>query len=56
MTDLEEQGLTEGQGRALSKHRTGTAYRGYAKETEKRVLEETKRRMVISEARKTHQN
>lgn len=52
MTELEEQGLTEGQGRALSKHRTGTAYRGYAKETEKRVLEATKKRMGISESPK----
>lgn len=50
MTELEERGLTEGQGRALSKHRTGTAYRGYAKETELRVLEATKKRMGISES------
>lgn len=49
MTELEEMGLTEGQGRALSKHRTGAAYRGYAKDTEKRVLEATKKRMGISE-------
>jgi len=49
MTELEEMGLTEGQGRALSKHRTGAAYRGYAKETEKRVLEATKKRFGISE-------
>lgn len=49
MTELEERGLTEGQGRALSKHRTSAAYRGYAKETEKRVLEATKRRFGISE-------
>lgn len=45
MTELEEKGLTEGQGRVLSKHRTATAYRGYAKETELRVLEATKKRM-----------
>jgi hypothetical protein len=38
MTELEEEGLTGGQGPALSKHRTGTAYRGHAKDTEKRVL------------------
>ncbi|SMF65405.1 hypothetical protein SAMN02982989_3355 [Xaviernesmea oryzae] len=49
MTELEEMGLTEGQGRVLSKHRTSAAYRGYAKETEKRVLEATKRRFGISE-------
>jgi hypothetical protein len=47
MTELEENGLTEGQGRALSKHRTSGAYRGYAKDTEKRVLEATKRRFGI---------
>ncbi|AUX76363.1 hypothetical protein [Sinorhizobium fredii] len=45
MTELEEMGLTEGQGRVLSKHKTAKAYRGYAKETEKRVLEATKKRM-----------
>ena len=49
LTELEEQGLTEGQGRVLSKHKTATAYRGYAKETEKRVLEATKRRFGHSE-------
>ncbi|OLP44608.1 hypothetical protein BJF95_08880 [Rhizobium oryziradicis] len=49
MTELEERGLTEGQGRSLSKHKTSTAYRGYAKETEKRVLEATKQRFGISE-------
>ena len=32
LTELEEAGLTEGQGMALSKHRTSTAYRGYAKD------------------------
>lgn len=46
MTEIEEMGLTEGQGRALSKHKTGTAYRVYAKETERRVLEATKKRMA----------
>jgi len=50
MTELEESGLTEGQGRALSKHRTSGAYRGYAKDTEKRVLEATKRRFGIEDA------
>lgn len=49
MTELEENGLTEGQGRALSKHRTSGAYRGYAKDTEKRVLEATKRRFGITD-------
>ncbi len=46
MTELEEMGLTEGQGRVLSKHKTSSAYRGYAKETEKRVLEATKQRRL----------
>lgn len=50
MTELEEMGLTEGQGRVLSKHKTGTAYRGYAKETDKRTLEATKKRRGHSEA------
>lgn len=50
MTELEERGLTEGQGRVLSKHKTASAYRGYAKETDKRVLEATKKRMGHSEA------
>ncbi|NTF54844.1 hypothetical protein G6L12_08055 [Agrobacterium rhizogenes] len=45
MTELEEEELTEGQGRALSKHKTAQSYRGYAKETEKRVLKATKKRM-----------
>lgn len=49
MTELEEKGLTEGQGRVLSKHKTASAYRGYAKETEKRVLEATKKRFGRSE-------
>lgn len=49
MTELEERGLTEGQGRVLSKHKTASAYRGYAKETEKRVLEATKKRFGRSE-------
>ncbi len=50
MTELEEAGLTEGEGRALSKHKTGTAYRGYAKETEQRILNATKKRFGHSEA------
>ncbi|MHC2297899.1 hypothetical protein [Rhizobium mongolense] len=49
MTELQESGLTEGQGRALSKHKTAAAYRGYAKETEKRVVEATKKRFGHSE-------
>ncbi|MDR9809567.1 hypothetical protein [Rhizobium hidalgonense] len=57
MTELEESGLTEGQGRVLSKHKTAAAYRGYAKETEKRVLEATKKRFGHSEpAEKLNKN
>jgi hypothetical protein len=33
MTELEEAELTDGQGRALSGHRTQRAYQGYAKRT-----------------------
>lgn len=44
MTELEEAGLTEGQGMALSGHRSRQAYRGYAKATEKRALEATRKR------------
>lgn len=49
LTELEEAGLTEGQGRVLSKHKTASAYRGYAKETEKRMLEATLKRFGHSE-------
>jgi hypothetical protein len=49
MTELEEAGLTEGQGKALSTHRSN-AYRTYAKETELRVLNATLRRFGRSEA------
>lgn len=41
MTELEEAGLTDGQGRALSTHRS-RAYEGYAKRTAKRMLNATK--------------
>lgn len=51
MTELEEAGLTEGEGRVLSKHKTAAAYRGYAKETEKRVLNATLKRFGHSESR-----
>jgi hypothetical protein len=44
MTELEEAELTEGQGRALSGHRTAQAYRGYAKETMQRALAATRKR------------
>jgi hypothetical protein len=44
MTELEEAALTEGQGRALSRHKTAQAYRGYAKETFDRALSATRKR------------
>ncbi len=44
MTELEEAGLTEGQGMALSGHRSRRAYQGYAKATEKRALKATRAR------------
>jgi hypothetical protein len=44
MTELEEAELTEGQGRALSGHKTAQAYRGYAKETFERALGATRKR------------
>jgi hypothetical protein len=44
MTELEEAELTEGQGRALSGHKTVQAYRGYAKETFDRALSATRKR------------
>jgi hypothetical protein len=44
MTELEEAELTEGQGRALSAHRTSQSYAGYAKRTEARMLAATRKR------------
>jgi hypothetical protein len=44
MTELEEAGLTDGQGRALSGHRSRRAYEGYAKDTAKRALTATRKR------------
>jgi hypothetical protein len=44
MTELEEAGLTDGQGRALSGHRTQRAYEGYAKRSLERALPATKKR------------
>lgn len=44
MTELEEAGLTDGQGRALSGHRTRRAYEGYAKDTGERALAATRKR------------
>ncbi|WP_035642068.1 hypothetical protein [Bradyrhizobium sp. ORS 375] len=44
MTELEEAELTEGQGRALSAHRTRESYSGYAKRTAPRILAATRKR------------
>src|SRR5262249_21917827 len=44
MTELEVAELTEGQGRALSAHRTQQSYVGYAKRTESRMLSATRKR------------
>ena len=47
MTELEEAELTDGQGRALSAHRTQQSYAGYAKRTAKRMLAATRKPMRI---------
>jgi hypothetical protein len=44
MTDLEEAELTDGQGRALSTHKTQQSYEGYAKRTAARMLSATRKR------------
>lgn len=44
MTELEEAELTEGQGRALSAHRTQESCHGYAKRTLRRALAATRKR------------
>jgi hypothetical protein len=44
MTELESAELTDGQGRALSGHRTQRAYQGYAKRTLARALPATRKR------------
>jgi hypothetical protein len=44
MTELEEAELTDGQGRALSAHKSQQAYAGYAKRTIKRALAATRKR------------
>jgi hypothetical protein len=43
MTELEEAGLTDGQGRALSAHKSQQAYEGYAKRTMERALSATRK-------------
>lgn len=44
MTELEEAELTDGQGRALSAHKSQRSYQGYAKRTKQRALIATKKR------------
>ncbi|WP_342727321.1 hypothetical protein AAFG07_11235 [Bradyrhizobium sp. B097] len=59
MTELEEAELTEGQGRALSAHRTRESYAGYAKRTEARMLSATRKRhahMLANQAETDVQN
>jgi hypothetical protein len=56
MTELEEAALTEGQGRALSGHKTAQAYRGYAKETFDRALSATRKRHAHRMANETATN
>ena len=59
MTELEEAELTEGQGRALSAHRTRESYAGYAKRTEARMLAATRKRhahRLANQAETTVQN
>ena len=46
MTQLEEAELTDGQGRALSAHRTQQSYASYAKRTQKRMLSATRKRFA----------
>ena len=48
MTELEEAELTDGQGRALSAHKTASAYAGYAK---RRTMEQ-----ALSATRKRHRS
>jgi hypothetical protein len=50
MTELEEAELTDGQGRALSGHRTHAAYAGYAKRTLARALPATRKRYAHMKA------
>jgi hypothetical protein len=47
MTELEEAALTDGQGRALSAHKTASAYAGFAKRTLERTLSATRKKFRI---------
>jgi hypothetical protein len=53
MTELEEAELTDGQGRALSAHKTKQSYAGYAKKTEPRILAATRKRHAHRVANQT---
>lgn len=53
MTELEEAELTDGQGRALSTHKTQQSYEGYAKRTAKRMLSATRKRYAHRLANET---
>jgi hypothetical protein len=59
MTELEEAALTDGQGRALSAHKSQQSYEGYAKRTMERALAATRKRhahLLANEARTDIQN
>ena len=59
MTELEEAELTDGQGRALSAHKSQQSYEGYAKRTMERALAATRKRhahLLANEARTNIQN
>jgi hypothetical protein len=56
MTELEEAELTDGQGRALSAHRSQQAYEGYAKRTMERALSATRKRYAHRLANTTGTN
>jgi type IV secretory pathway component VirB8 len=59
MTELEEAELTDGQGRALSAHKSQQAYEGYAKRTMERALSATRKRhahRLVNVARTNIQN
>ena len=56
MTELEEAELTDGQGRALSAHKSQQAYEGYARRTMERALSATRKRHAhrLANAAGTH--
>jgi hypothetical protein len=59
MTELEEAELTDGQGRALSAHKSQQSYEGYAKRTMERALPATRKRhahRLANEQRTVSQN